>query len=100
VAGPNYDPIAHHDVWSRGVFAHTSPIYVACGNEWSMTDDANLHYLLTLVEGSLEYLRNVSPQWHNGTVTHHHLEADHAAYLERPFLEARAALNARLESAR
>jgi hypothetical protein len=100
VAGPNYDPIAHHDVWSRGVFAHTSPIYVACGDEWSMTDDAGLHYLLTLVEGSLEYLRNVSPQWHNGTVTHHHLEADHAAYLERPFLEARAALNARLDSAR
>ena len=29
--GPGYYGFAHHDVWSRGVFAHTSPVYVACG---------------------------------------------------------------------
>jgi len=29
-------------------------------------------------------------------VTHHHGEADHQAYLERPFLEAEALLRARL----
>ena len=32
----------------------------------------------------------------HGTVTHHHGEADHQAYLERPFLEAQALLRARL----
>src|SRR5207244_1794600 len=96
VAGPNYEPIAHHDTWSRGVFAHTSPIYVACGDEWSMADQAGLQYMLTLVGGSLEYIRHLSPQWPSGKVTHHHGEPDHQAFLERPFREAQAALRARL----
>ncbi len=96
VGGPNYEPIAHHDTWSRGVFAHTSPIYVACGDEWSMADPAGLQYMLTLVGGSLEYVRQLSPQWPTGKVTHHHGEADHQAYLERPFLEAQDALRRRL----
>ena len=98
VGGPNYEPIAHHDVWSRGVFAHTSPIYIACGGEWSMAEEAGLHYMLTLIGGSLEYIRQLSPRWRPGTVTHHHGEADHQAFLERPFLEAQAALRARLGS--
>ena len=94
--GPNYEPIAHHDVWARGIFAHTSPIYVACGGEWSMVDAAGLQYMLTLVGGSLDYIRQLSPRRRAGTVTHHHGESDHDAYLERPFLEAEAALRARL----
>ena len=96
VAGPNYEPIAHHDVWARGVFAHTSPIYVACGDEWEMADEAGLQYMLTLVGGSLEYIRRLSPQRRPGTVTHHHGEPDHRAFLERPLLEAQAALRGRL----
>jgi hypothetical protein len=96
VAGPNYEPIAHHDTWSRGVFAHTSPIYVACGDEWSMADQAGLQYMLTLVGGSLAYIRHLSPQWPSGKVTHHHGEPDHQAFLERPFREAQAALRTRL----
>jgi hypothetical protein len=92
VGGPNYAPIAHHDTWSRGVFAHTSPIYVACGGEWSMADPAGLQYMLTLVGGSLEYIRQQSPQRPPNSVTHHHGEPDHLAYLERPFLQAREAL--------
>jgi hypothetical protein len=97
VAGPNYEPVAHHDVWARGVFAHTSPVYVACGDrEWAMADQHGLQYMLTLVGGSLEYIRQRSPQHRPGTVTHHHGEADHQAYLERPFLEAEALLRARL----
>jgi hypothetical protein len=99
VAGPNYEPIAHHDVWARGVFAHTSPIYVACGDEWEMADEAGLQYMLTLVGGSLEYIRRLSPQRRPGTVTHHHGEPDHRAFLERPFLEAQAALRSRLHMA-
>jgi hypothetical protein len=97
VSGPNYQPVAHHDTWSRGVFAHTSPIYIACGGEWAMADRAGLQYMLTLVGGSLEYIRQLSPQWRPGTVTHHHGEPDHQAYLERPLLEAQAALRRRLE---
>ncbi|MDQ6672685.1 MAG: CehA/McbA family metallohydrolase [Chloroflexota bacterium] len=96
VSGPNYAPIAHHDVWARGVFAHTSPIYVACGDHWEMAERAGLEYMLTLVGGSLEYVRQLSPRRQSGTVTHHHGEADHQAYLQRPFLEAQAALRARL----
>ena len=96
VGGPGYQPIAHHDTWSRGVFAHTSPIYVACGGDWSMADRSGLEYMLTLVGGSLEYIRNLSPQWRPSSVTHHHGETDHQAYLERPFLQAQTALRARL----
>lgn len=59
-------------------------------------DASGLHYMLTLVGGSLEYIRQMSPQWRTERVTHHHGEADHRAYLERPLLEAQAALRARL----
>ena len=96
VSGPNYEPIAHHDTWSRGVFAHTSPIYVACGGDWAMADTDGLQYMLTLVGGSLEYIRHLSPQWPSANVTHHHGEPDHQAFLERPFREAQDALRARL----
>ena len=51
---------------------------------------------LTLVGGSLEYNRQMSPQRPAGTVSHQHGQADHLGYLERPFLEAQAALRARL----
>jgi hypothetical protein len=96
VSGPEYVPLAHHDTWSRGVFAHTSPIYVACGGEWRQADEASLQYMLTLVGGSLEYVRQLAPRARPGRVTHHHGEADHQAYLERPLLEAQATLRARL----
>jgi hypothetical protein len=96
VGGPNYEQIAHHDVWMRGVFAHTSPIYVACGGEWQRTDAAGVQYLQTLVDGGLDYVRQIAPRHAPGSATHHHGEADHQAFLERPFREAQAALRARL----
>jgi hypothetical protein len=96
VSGPDYEPLAHHDTWSRGVFAHTSPIYIACGGEWAMADPAGLQYMLTLVGGSLDYVRTMTAQWPAASVTHHHGEEDHQAFLERPFLEAQGALRARL----
>jgi hypothetical protein len=61
-----------------------------------MADKAGLQYMLTLVGGSLDYIRHLSPQYRRGTVTHHHGEADHQAFLERPFLQAQALLRARL----
>jgi hypothetical protein len=96
VGGPNYEPVAHHDVWSRGVFAHTSPIYVAVGDDWAMADHDGLQYMLTLVEGGLAYVRDLAPRRPAGRVRYHHGEDDHQAFLERPFLEAQAALHARL----
>ncbi|MBV9599669.1 MAG: CehA/McbA family metallohydrolase [Chloroflexi bacterium] len=94
--GPNYEPVAHHDVWRRGVFAHTSPVYVAVGDDWTMADRDGLQYMLTLVEGGLAYVRDMAPQRPAERVRHHHGEADHQGFLERPFLEAQAALRARL----
>ena len=95
--GPGYfDAVPHHDVWSRGILAHTSPIYVACGGEWSMFDPGTASYMLTLIDGSLTYIREVSPRYAPETVTHHHGEPDHLAYLERPFLEAREAIHRRM----
>jgi hypothetical protein len=96
VGGPNYTPLRHHDTWARGVFAHTSPIYVAVGDDWSMADQAGLQYMLTLVEGGLAYVRELAPRRPRHLVRHHHGEADHQAFLERPFLEARSALRSRL----
>jgi hypothetical protein len=61
-----------------------------------MADRAGLQYMLTLVDGSLEYIRGLAPRRRPGTALHHHGEADHQAFLERPFLEAREALHARL----
>jgi hypothetical protein len=97
VAGPDYTAIPHRDGWSRGIMAHTSPIYIAGGSEWRLGDPATFQYMLTLVEGSLAYIRELSHQHAPGTVTHHHGE-DHLTYLERPFLEAREALDRKLRS--
>jgi hypothetical protein len=96
--GPSYfDAVRHHDVWTRGVFAHTSPIYVACGGDWWMFDEEVARYMLTMIEGDLAYIDETSGQYSPGTVTHHHGEDDHIAYLQRPFLEARDAIHQRME---
>jgi hypothetical protein len=95
VGGRGYwDMARHNDLWNRGIFAHTSPVYVACGGDWEMYDDGTIGYMLTLIEGALAHVRE-SPQYPAGRVTHHHGEADHLAYLERPLHEARATLAAR-----
>lgn len=94
--GPEYLGRVHFDIWRRGVFAHTSPIYVAVGGEWSMYDERVAKYMLTLIEGDLAYVRNSSRQHFHGNITHHHGEEDHQAYLERPFVEAISAIEDRM----
>ena len=91
-----FDIVPHHDVWNRGVFAHTSPIYVACGGEWDMFDPATAQYMLTLIDGDLSYIRETAGVRPPGSVTHRHGEDDHLAYLQRPFLEARDAILSRM----
>jgi hypothetical protein len=95
-SGPDYASVAHHDGWQRGIFAHTSPIYVACGGPWHLFDEATANYMLTLVDGNLSYIRQMAPQHAPETVTHHHGREDHQKYLEEPFLQAREALHRRL----
>jgi hypothetical protein len=99
VGGPGYgDAVAHHDVWRRAIMAHTSPVYVQVGGEWSLYDAGAATYMVTLVEGSLAYIRTRSRQHRPGTVTHFHGEEDHQAFLERPFQEALEALHARMHA--
>ncbi|HEX5418053.1 MAG TPA: CehA/McbA family metallohydrolase [Chloroflexota bacterium] len=94
--GDYFQAIPQRDVWQRGIFAHTSPVYVACGGDWQMFDPRVAQYMLTLIDGSLTYIRKHTLRHPPGQVTHHHGEADHEAYLERPFLEGQAALHRRL----
>ena len=95
--GPKYyNVLPHHDCWSRGIFAHTSPVYVAVGGEWWMFDQDTAQYMLTLIDGSLSYIRHRSNQFEHANVMHHHGESDHMAYLERPFQQAREALHKRM----
>jgi hypothetical protein len=87
--GPDhFDGLAHRDVWERRVFAHTSPVYVTTGDEWRMFDAEHAAYMQAVIEGTLAYVRERSTQYPAHLVSHHHGEADHIAYLERPFLEA------------
>jgi len=96
VGGPGYsEPLRHHDGWRRGLMAHTSPIYLAVGGEWWMFSEETAQYMMTLLQGGLEYIRQRSRQHPPGTVAHHHGEEDHLAYLDRPFHEAIRALRER-----
>jgi hypothetical protein len=85
----------HLDDWSRPVFAHTSPVYIACGGDWTMTDPEGVRYIRTLVEGAREYIRHTAVRRSDPLTTHHHGQADHLAWLERPFAEALRALDER-----
>jgi hypothetical protein len=85
----------HLDDWGRPVFAHTSPVYVACGGDWTMTDPDGLRYIRTLVEGARDYVRHTAVRRSDQVTTHHHGETDHLTWLERPFDEALRALDRR-----
>ena len=95
-AASNYTAVGHHDGWGRGLFAHTSPIYLAVGGDWWMFDKDAAQYMLTLVEGGLSYIRHTAPHHPPGSVVHHHGEEDHLEYLERPFHQAREAIHRRM----
>ena len=86
----------HQQMDLRGVFGHTSPVYVACGGDWWMFDKATAQYMVTMIEGDLAYIRETSPQEMTGNITHHHGEPNHIAYLERPFHEATKAIHDRM----
>jgi hypothetical protein len=82
--------------FARGVFAHTSPVYIACGpGPWTRDDPGTLEYMVTRVEGVLGYIRETAATTRLGGGGHPHGRADHAAWLEEPLLEALTALERR-----
>jgi hypothetical protein len=87
----------HLDSWGRGCFAHTSPIYVACGEDWWRFDPEVARHMLTLTQGSIDYIEHLAPRHGAGTATHHHGEEDHLAYLTRPLREAVDAIGRRMQ---
>ncbi len=96
--GPDYaQPLPHFDNGARGIFAHTSPVYIACGGDWELIDRDATQHMLAMFEGAQAYIRNTAAHYPPGTVTHHHGESDHLAYLERPFQQAREAVLRRVE---
>ncbi len=95
--GPGYfDNRIDFGTSGHEVYAHTSPIYVSCGGEWQMFDQRVAENILTSVEGSIAYIREITLQHHPARTTHHHGEGDHMAYLERPFMEAWEAVHKRM----
>ncbi len=90
--------VPHRDGWRRGIMAHTSPVYVAVGGDWQLFDLETMHYMLTLIDGSLGYIRERAGRYpdDHDHVTHHHGHHDHAAWLEEPFHEAREAIHRRM----
>jgi hypothetical protein len=98
-AGPGFTREVHRDIWARGVFAHSSPAYVACGDSYERTDADVLRHMLAIVDGAASYLRERAPLGRPGVLHHRHGEDDHLAFLLRPFDEARLELGRQLKRA-
>ena len=99
--GPGYfEFVQHRDGERSGVMAHTSPVYIRCAEQYSVFTEATVQYMMTLIEGSLSYIQELSSQYAIDRVTHHHGEHDHIAHLSRPFLQAREALQRRIREER
>ncbi len=96
-SGKGYDAQKHHDERSRGIMAHTSPIYIACGEQYTVYDHETIQYMLTLIEGCIAYIRQREGRREPRTVTHHH-NLNHQVYLEFPFHQAREILEQRIQS--
>jgi len=96
--GPHYfDSPGHHDGWERGVFAHSSPVYVACGDgEWSQFDADHAQAMLAMIEGGLQRVSQVAVRYPEDRISHHHGEPDHSVFLQRPFREALERVRERL----
>jgi hypothetical protein len=94
--GPNQTPSLHFDTWARGIFAHSSPIYIAVGEPYQIFNPNTAQYMLTLMEGTLAHLRQAAIVYPPEKVTHHHGESDHQSFLERPILEGIQAVHQRM----
>ncbi len=73
---------------------------MACGGEWSQFDADHARMMLALIDGGLQRIRRVAVRYPEDRISHRHGEADHSAYLERPFLEALERVSEHLDRAR
>ena len=55
-------------------------------------------YMLQLIEGGMSYIEQIAARHAPGTVTHHHGEDDHLAFLHRPYIQARNLINQRIKN--
>ena len=55
-------------------------------------------YMLKLIEGGMSYIEETAARHTPGTVTHHHGEDDHLAFLHRPYIQARNLINQRIKN--
>ncbi|WP_309066132.1 CehA/McbA family metallohydrolase [Microbacterium sp.] len=88
--------LRHTDTWSRPVFAHTSPVYAARGDQYERFDADVTNTMLAIVEGARRYVSEHARTSWPGAVHHRHGEDDHLGYLIRPFDEATTALRSRI----
>jgi hypothetical protein len=97
--GPSYwDGPSHRGPWDRRIFAHTSPVYVVCGDgEWSRFDPDRARAMQTLIEAGIQRLR-AGRAYPEDRITHHHTDPNHQAFLERPFIEALERVRARIQT--
>ena len=61
-----FDGSGHLDSWERGCFAHTSPVYVACGEDWWRFDPDVAQHMLTLTQGAMAYIQRTAPHHAKG----------------------------------
>jgi hypothetical protein len=85
----------HRDSWRRAIMAHSSPIYVACGDNEYPVDRQALEYTIASVERGRSYVTELAPVELGNDVRHHHL-GDHRQYLRKPFEDAYEILMRRL----
>ena len=69
--GHGYGSVLHHDGCQRGIFAHTSPVYIAVGGAWWMINRDTSEYMLTLIDGCLSDVRHTAPQRADVQTTFH-----------------------------
>jgi hypothetical protein len=82
------------DALRRSIMAHSSPVYVACGEQQTPADRDALLEMLALIERGRSYVESRAAAA-EPDVLHHH-GGDHREFLLRPFDEARAAVKGRL----
>jgi len=99
--GPAHGPSApHNDKFGRGVMAHTSPVYVACGrDEWDRYDAASVQHMITLVDLSRAYVDGLALRHPSGYGYYGEPDRQSAALTE-PLDDALRRLRDRLRTAR
>jgi hypothetical protein len=85
----------HRDEWQRAIMAHTSPVYLACGEREHPADREALEHIGALIDRARSYVANRAALSGGPEILHRH-GGNHREYLIRPFDEARAAVGRRL----